>query len=88
MAVAFGAPHVVAFTHFAFVVDDAAFQHEGLLDLDVLVQRQLAPRLPAEEGGEQAAFLILVQDLHLHAGVPGGLPGQFVNADIARSKGA
>ena len=50
MAVALGPPHEVAFLHLAFVVHDAALEHVGLLDLDVLMQWQHRAGLPAEEG--------------------------------------
>src|SRR6266481_326577 len=46
--VALGAPYIVSGAYFAFVVDEAALEHKGLLDFDMLVQCQLAPGLPAE----------------------------------------
>src|SRR6266436_3002041 len=46
--VALGAPYIVSGAYFAFVVDQAALEHKGLLDFDILVQCQLAPGLPAE----------------------------------------
>jgi len=38
-------PHVVAGAHFAFGIDDGAFQHVGLFDLDMLMQRQFGAGL-------------------------------------------
>ncbi len=42
---------VIASTHLPLIVDDAAFQHVGLLNSNVLVQRQLRARLPAKQHG-------------------------------------
>src|SRR6266852_5548312 len=53
MPVAARPPHIIAGARLALVVDDAAFEHVGLLDLDMLVQRQVGPGLPAEECGKQ-----------------------------------
>src|SRR5581483_2365940 len=62
VAVAFRPPYVVAGGDLALVVDQTAFEHEGLLDLDMLVQAQLGPGLPAEQRGEEAGVAVLEQD--------------------------
>jgi hypothetical protein len=50
---------------FAFVVNEAASQHKGLLDFDMLVQRQLAPRLPAKKCGQGSGLRVFKQHLHV-----------------------
>jgi hypothetical protein len=85
--VAFGTPDVIAGAHFALVVDEAALENKGLLDLDMLVQCQLAPRLPAEEGGQKPGCRVFQQHLHVDPRARGRPPWQGLDLDIARSKG-
>src|SRR6202011_3718637 len=59
VAVALGAPDVIAGGDLALVVLEAAFEDEGLLDLDMLVEGQFGTRLPAEEGGQEPGLLVL-----------------------------
>src|SRR5665213_554426 len=87
MAVALGAPDVIAGGDLAFRVGEAAFENKGLLDLDMLVQRQFGARLPAEQRGQQPGRRVLDQHLHLDAGARGRLPRQIVDIDIARRQG-
>src|SRR5689334_13192397 len=88
MPVALGPPHVIAFLHFAFVVDDAAFEHVGLFDLDMLVQRQHRTGLPAEERGQQPRLLVLEEHFHLDAGMAGRPPGKVGDVEVAGSERA
>src|SRR5262249_38773917 len=76
------------FLHLAFVVDDAAFEHVGLFDLDMLVQRQHGAGLPAEKRGEQPRLLVLEEHFHLDAGMAGRLPGKVGDVDVAGSERA
>ncbi|MOA60553.1 hypothetical protein D3C78_1854560 [compost metagenome] len=75
MLVAARTPDVIARTDLAFGVHDGAFQHIGLFDFHVFVQRQFGAGLPTEQGGEQPAFLVLHQHLHVDAFHLGGFPG-------------
>src|SRR5260370_22033980 len=84
VATAARAPDIVAFTRLAIVVDDAPLEDESLLDLDMLVQRQARAGLPAEEGGQEAALLVLEQDLHLDPRRRRLLPGQRAYRDVTR----
>jgi len=67
----------------AFVIDETSFEHEGLLDFHMLVQRQLGSRLPAEERRHQPGFGVFQQNLHVDPRARGGLPRQALNLDIA-----
>jgi adenylate cyclase len=49
MPAALRSPHVIAGAHFTLVIDEAAFEHKSLLDLDMLVERQFGAGLPAEQ---------------------------------------
>src|ERR1700752_4404603 len=86
MTISLGAPDVMAGAHLALVIDKAAFEHKGLLDFNVLVQCQLDSRPPAKKRGQEAAFRILQQDLHVDARTRGWLPRQALDLDITRSQ--
>ena len=58
VTVALGAPYIIPGAHLAFVIDETALEHESLLDLDMLVQRELGARLPAEERGQEPGFRV------------------------------
>src|SRR5713101_6730738 len=55
VAVALGAPDVIAGGDFALVVLEAAFEDKGLLDLDMLVEGQLGRRPAASGRGRSGA---------------------------------
>src|SRR5215472_4435253 len=85
VAVTLGAPHVIAGSNLALVVDETALDDEGLLDLDMFMEGQLGARPPAEERGHQPGFRFFEQDFHVDAGARRRLPRQAVDLDITRS---
>src|SRR3977135_1049348 len=65
----------------AFLVDEAALENVGLLDMDVLVVRQHRTRREPHQRGHQAAGAIEQQRLGLAAGEAGLLPVQILWAN-------
>lgn len=65
----------------AFLVDQAALEHIGLLDVDVLVVGQHRTRFKPHQRGHQAGLVIEQQRLGLAAGKAGLLPLHGVGAN-------
>ncbi|MNG28787.1 hypothetical protein D3C84_1140950 [compost metagenome] len=86
MLVATGTPYEIPRYHFTFVIHDAAFEHIGLLDLYMLMQRQTGTRRPAKQRREQPTLLVLHEYLHVDTRGRSGFPRKRLNTDIARSK--
>jgi hypothetical protein len=84
MPIPFRAPDVIARSYFALVIDEAALDDKSLFDLDMLVQRELGARLPAEKRRHQPSFRLFEQDLHIDSGTRRRLPRQAVDLDIVR----
>src|ERR1700674_2600534 len=88
VAVALWAPDVIPGGHLALVILEAALDDKGLLDLDMLVQRQFGAGLPAEDRGQEPGLVVFDEHLQPDAGARGRLPGQAADIDIARRKWA
>src|SRR5258706_2249574 len=80
------APDELAGLALAFRADQAALEHIGLLDLDVLMVRQVRARRHPHERGEQAALLIHQERLLLDARVSSLLPRHTLDVQKVRSK--
>src|SRR6267378_264121 len=65
-----------------FPVHQLAFEHVGLLDLDVLMVGQHRAGRKAHQRGREAAVAIEQQRLHLAAGKPRLLPLHFADANV------
>src|SRR5512134_1678190 len=79
-------PDVLAGGHLALVVDEAALEHPALLELDVLVHRQLRARREARQRRHDSGLGILYQDLDVDALVRRRPPRQGVDVDVTRRK--
>src|ERR1700730_17552677 len=69
-----------------FAVNQLAFDHIGLLDLDVLVVGQHCARLEAHQRSHETAGAIEQQRFHLTAGKPRLLPFHFADTDMVGQK--
>ena len=69
VAIAGGTPHEIAGRRDAFLILERAFEHPGLLDLDVLVIGELRAGSEPEERGDEPAVLVLDQHFHVDAGM-------------------
>src|SRR5258708_5644657 len=78
------APDVVARPADAVMVGKGAFEHEGLLDGDMLVIGQLGAGRPAHQHGRHAGRLVLHQDLAVDPGKARRLPGYRGDIDVRR----
>ena len=67
MAIAGRAPYEIAGRRDALFVFERTFEHPGLLDLDVFVIGELGAGREAEQRGDEAAFLVLQENLHIDA---------------------
>src|SRR6185312_3376827 len=88
MAAPGGAPDILAGLAFALLVAQAAFEHVGLFDVEMLVQWQRRTRCPPADCGGEAALLVLEQDFPGDAFEIAFRPRQRVDVDIARAQGA
>ena len=78
------APDVVACRDLAFVVDQAAFEHPALFELDMFVVGEGRARRHAGEHGLQACGGVFHQNFDVDSRKTRGLPRQFVDLDVAR----
>ena len=73
------APDIVAGGNCAFIINQRAFEHEGLFQFHMLVKRQLGARRPFEQRRHHAGLLVLHQHLHFDAFAGRGFPRNLVD---------